>query len=55
MPRDGTPCKSDEEQWEDRNGAGEVSGLGQLVSLMADWTRSLCASPLRHFGLEDEK
>ena len=46
MPRDGMPCKSDEEQWEDRNDAGEVRGLWQLVSLMADWTRSLCAPPL---------
>lgn len=35
-------CKGNGEQWGDRNGAGEVRGLWQLMSLMADWTRSLC-------------
>lgn len=46
MPEDSMPCESDKEQWEDRNGAGELGGLWQLVSLMADWTRSLCVLPL---------
>lgn len=34
---------------------GMVQGRSELVSLMANWTRSLCAPPLRHFVLEDKK
>ena len=44
MPRDSMPCNSDEQR-EDRNGAGEVRLLRQLVSSMADWTRSLWVLP----------